>query len=90
MISKIEAKGPMVNIISDEIPAGQLITRDEALKRAKAILGMDKDSEWLVEALIKAADQARINDPKYGKPYPSQNVKLFLATAKLEAAKLSV
>ena len=88
MITKIEAKGPMVNIISDEAPQGQLIDRREALKRAEAIIGMDRDSEWLVEAFVKAANQARINDPKFRQPYPSDKVALFLKTAKQEADKL--
>lgn len=88
MIIKIEARGPMVNIISDEVPVGQLITRNEALKRAKAIIGMDKDSEWLVEAFIKAANQARINDPEVRAPYPSKHMELFLATARQAAAQV--
>ena len=88
MITKIEAKGPMVNIISDETPMGQLVHRREALKRAEAIIGMDKDSEWLVEAFVEAANQARINDPNYGEPYPSEKVALFLKTAKKEADKI--
>lgn len=87
MITKIAAKGPMVNIISDEVPDGQLIARREALKRAKAIIGMDKHSEWLIEQLIAAANQAKINDPDDGQPYPSESMELFLKTAKVEADK---
>jgi len=85
MITKITSKGNMVNIISDEIPRGQLISKREALKRAKAIIGMDKDSEWLVEELVKASNQAHINET--GVPYPSSSMDLLLATAKAEADK---
>jgi len=87
MIRKIAAKGNMVEITSDE-NGSELINRREALNRARGIIGLDKDSEWLVEALIKAANQARINDPDVGKPYSSESMELFLKTAKEEAAKL--
>jgi len=87
MIRDIKARGHMVEILSDE-SGSELISRKEALHRAKAIIGLDKDSPWLVEALVKAANQARINDPDYGKPYNSESMELLLKTANDEARKI--
>ena len=84
MIKKIAAKGYMVEITSEEDGA-VLIDRREALKRAKAIIGVDRDSEWLVEHLVKAANEARIND--LGTGYDSAQMNLLLKTAKEEADK---
>ena len=75
----------MVEIISDE-KGSELIQRREALLRAKAIIGMDKDSAWLVEALIKAANEAKMEDD--GVPYDSRNMELMQSVAAEEAAKL--
>ena len=84
MIRKIAAKGNMVAITSDE-DGEVLIRRREALQRAKAIVGIDRDSEWLVEQFVKAANQARIND--LGEPYDSDAMELLLKTASEEAQK---
>ena len=85
MIRKIAAKGNMVEITSDENGA-VLIDRREALKRAKAIIGIDKDSQWLVEALVKAANEARITET--GKGYKSESMDLLMKTAADQAKKL--
>jgi len=85
MIRKIRSRGNMVEIISDE-KGSELIARREALLRAKAIIGMDKDSTWLVEALIKAANEAKVEED--GKPYDSRNMELMQSVAAEEAAKL--
>ena len=85
MIRKIQAKGNRVEIVSDE-SGSQTITRKEALHRAKAVIGMDRDSQWLVEALVKAANEAKINDD--GKPYDSQSMELLLKTASAAARNL--
>jgi hypothetical protein len=85
MIRKIKAKGNMVEITSDENGA-VLIGRREALHRARAIVGIDKDAQWLCEALITAANEAKINDD--GQPYSSQSLELWKATASDEDKKL--
>ena len=84
MITKIKARGHMVEITSDE-HGPQLISRREALVRAQAVLGMDRDSEWLCEALINAANEAKINED--GKGYSSANLELWKSTAAEEARK---
>lgn len=83
MIRKIQAKGNMVEIVSDQ-NGSVLIGRREALHRARAIVGVDKDSQWLCEALIDAANDAKVNDG--GRPYTSANLELWKATASREAS----
>ena len=87
MIRAIKARGHMVEILSDE-NGSELINRKEALHRAKAIIGIDQDSPWLVEALIKAANQAKQNDPDDGKPYDSESMELLMKTASDQSAKI--
>lgn len=85
MIRKIRARGNMVELISDE-KGSELIGRREALLRAKAIIGLDRDSVWLVEALISAANAAKIEED--GQPYDSRNMELMQSVAQQEADKV--
>lgn len=74
MITSIKAKGPMVAVVSDD-DGEVLITRKEALLRARAI-NHDKTARDLVEALIKAADEARRNAAGLG--YQSKDKDMLL------------
>jgi hypothetical protein len=84
MISKIRAKYDMVEIVSPD--GSTLISRKEALMRAKAVIGMDKEAADLVEALVLAANEAKINET--GKPYDSRNLELMIKTAREESNKI--
>jgi hypothetical protein len=83
MIRRIQSKAHMVEIVADE--GTSLISRKEALYRAKAIIGMDKISMWLVEGLVKAANEAKIYED--GTPYKSDSLDLLLNVAQKEANK---
>jgi hypothetical protein len=78
MIRSIQARGHMVEIKSDE-NGTQLITRKEALQRARGIIGLDDQAQDFVEALVKAADDARFNET--GRRYSSKNKEALLAVA---------
>ena len=77
-IRAIKARGNMVALIDDT--GEELFSRKEALWRAQAIIGTDHEAQHFVEALIKAACEAKVNED--GEPYPSHNVELLLKTAK--------
>ena len=83
MIRSIEACAHMVKITSDE-NGEQLISRRDALLRAQAIIGLDGDAPDMTAQLIKAANQARINDPSVGRPYSSTELDAFLKAIQLE------
>ena len=72
----------MVCIKSSE-NGSQLIGRKEAILRAQAILGLDKASQDLVEALLMAANEARKNDIGVG--YDSKDLTAIMTAAKLQA-----
>ena len=84
-LKSITASGHMVSINTYD-KGSELISRKEALYRARAVVGMDRESEDLVEALIKAANQARINEVGVG--YSSRNMEALLRKARIEASKI--
>ena len=83
-IRSIEASGHMVKITSPE-RGEELIDRREALLRAQAIIGMDEQSAEFTASLIKAANQARINE--LGHPYSSQDLAAFLRACRTANAQ---
>ena len=89
-ISKIVAKQEYVCII-DVSGNEKVISRKEALYRANAVMGIDKDSQELVDHLLCAADTAmRYAQEKDGVSatgYNSKALDMIRAAAKDEAAK---
>lgn len=74
-IRSIEASGHMVKI-TDSDGIESLVNRKEALLRAQAVIGLDGPAAELTANLIKAANQARINELGY--PYSSRELDAFL------------
>lgn len=87
MITKIEAKGPVVVITSD-LRGDEIISRKEALLRIDALLGMDKTDRMadMLEALINACNQARINELGMGyNPASLENLRAKIRKGQQEA-----
>ena len=86
-LSSIQTVGYRVRLTSNWIDTAtnetgtsfEDLTRREALTRAFGIVGLDKSAQDLVEAIIRAANQARINE--LGQPYDSKQMELLLKTA---------
>lgn len=88
-ISKIVAKQEYVCVI-DITGNEKVISRKEAILRARAVMGIDKDAQELVDHLLRAADTAmRYAQEKDGVPaigYSSKALDMIRAVAKDEAA----
>lgn len=78
MITAIQACGHMVKITSD-FRGEELINRREALLRLDGLLGMDGSSRMadMLETLVKAVNQARINET--GSGYSQHSLEALLA-----------
>ena len=89
MITQIAACGHMVKITSD-FRGEELINRREALLRLDGLLGMDGSSRMadMLETLVKAVNQARINETGFG--YSQHSLEALLAKIRKgqEEAKL--
>ena len=81
-LREIKACGTMVNIIDSK--GSRLISRREALYRARAVAGMDEQAAELAEQLIKAADEAEKNDTG-GTGYVAASVERFKQFIKIAA-----
>jgi hypothetical protein len=78
MITNIQACGHMVKITSD-FRGDELINRREALLRIDGLLGMDGSTRMadMLETLVKAVNQARINET--GSGYSHRALEALLA-----------